>query len=279
MPSQAAAVVYGERAWGFLLLAQPRGTPADWIAVSGALLLGTARTLALLLQLERETRRRQELQQQWDEAADLLLLGEAASGLTHEINNCLNSILLQASVVQMRASPELREELSTIRHHGRQAAALLHPLQQARQRQRERAQPVDLNQSVREVVAAEPDGPRLFRLELAPGLLPVQARRDGVRALVRWLLHTAQSRQPPAAGPVSVRTWGDDARALLAVEDAGPAVPEPVAEHLFAEAEGLLDQPRLLERLAGQSLLHQFGATLQAQARAEGGVTLTVEWQ
>jgi signal transduction histidine kinase len=271
MPGQAAAIVQGNQSWGFLLLAHSHETPAAWTALAGTLLRETARTLALLLRLEGETRQRQE-------SADELLLGEAAAGLVHDINDCLNSILLQVAVIQVRASPEVRQDLEVIRQHGRLAAGLLRPLQQARQRQRERAQPVDLNRCVREVVAAEPDGTGRFQMELAPQLRPIQATRDGMKRLVSWLLHTAGDRQPAEAGPVLVRTWSDATRVLFTVADAGPAVPEPVLDQLFHEAEGLLDPRRVLERLAGQSLLRQFGATLQAQARAEGGVMVTVEW-
>jgi two-component system NtrC family sensor kinase len=276
--SQAAAVAHGGRAWGFLLVAQAEELPADWVAVTEALLLGMARTLALQLQLEDEIRQRREAQERLAENAELALLGESAAGLAHELNNCLNSILLQTSIVQMRASHELRKELEVIRQHGRQAAALLRPLHQIRQERRRRFVPVDLNQCVREVVAAERDGSRLFRLDLAPQLRPLQATRDGLSKVVRWLLHTALLRQPSASGFVSVQTSGEGTRVLLTVEDAGPAVAEPVLEHLFEMEEGLFVPANVLESLAGHSLLRQFGGELQAWARPEGGVILAVEW-
>jgi signal transduction histidine kinase len=278
LSSQVAAVARQGQPWGFLMLAHPPETPADVVAGAGPQLLTAAWALAALLQLEAEAGGRQEMQDRLAETADLILLGEAVSGLTHELNNCLNSILLQASVLQLRASSDLRDDVAVIRHHGRLAASLMRPLQQARQKQRKAARPTDLNQLVREAVADEPAGERVVRLELAPRLRPLQVRREGLRNLVRWLLHTALARQPDSAGPVAVRTWEDGGRVLFAVEDAGPDVAVPILEHLFDQEEGVLDPTDLLERLAGQSFVRQSGATLHAEAKAEGGLRLTVGW-
>jgi hypothetical protein len=66
---------------------------------------------------------------------------------------------------------------------------------------------------------------------------------------------------------------------LLVLEDAGPPLPEAARVHLFDTEEGIFAPSSLLEGLASQSLLRQFGAMLQAQARREGGLTLTVEWK
>jgi signal transduction histidine kinase len=277
--SQAAAIVHGQQAWGFLLLAQPDDTPAEWLAPAETLLLGTARTLALHLQLEEEARQRHELLEQIAESADLVLRGEAGAGLIHELNNCLNGILLQASIVETRLTPQLREEMDVIQRQGRQAAALLRPLQQGRQEQRQRVRPVDLNRIVREVRTAETEASRHVRTDLAPDLPPVAATCDGLRNLVRWLLHVVLSRQPSSAGPVSVRTRVEGPRVLLVLEDAGPPVPETALVHLFDTEEGIFAPSSLLEGLASRSLLRQFGATLQAQARREGGLTWTVEWK
>jgi signal transduction histidine kinase len=277
--SQAAAIAHGQQAWGFLLLAQPDDTPAGWLAPAETLLLGTAQTLALHLQLEVGDRQRHELLEQIAESADLVLLGEAGAGLIHELNNCLNGILLQASIVETRVPPGLREEIDVIRRQGRQAAALLRPLQQARQERRQRVRPVDLNQVVREVQTVEAEESRHVRTDLAPDLPPVEATYGGLRNLVRWLLHAALSRQPSSAGPVSVRTRVEGPRVLLVLEDAGPPLPETALVHLFDMEEGIFAPSSLLEGLASQSLLRQFGATLQAQARREGGLTLTVEWK
>jgi len=59
---------------------------------------------------------------------DVEAVSEAAGDLTHALNNSLNSMVLQAAVLQTRVPEPLRGDLSLIRQEGARAAALLQPL-------------------------------------------------------------------------------------------------------------------------------------------------------
>jgi signal transduction histidine kinase len=194
------------------------------------------------------------------------------------LNNCLNGIVLQTSILQMRTSPDSPEELGVIRQQAKQAAELIRPLQPGRGDDRQPPPPTDLNLIVRQVVDAQTDGSHRIHMDLAVPLPALGVNRYGLLRLVGWLLHTALLRQPPEAGPVIVRTRSDTARVSLIVEDSGPAPPEPVLAHLFGAEAETGDHVRMLERLAGRFWLRKFNATLEAQTRSEGGLTLTVQW-
>src|SRR5262249_60566614 len=111
--------------------------------------------------------------------AEPALLGEAAGALTHDLNNHLNGMVLQAAIVQARADPSLHEALLVIRQGGARASALLRPIVQAPAPRRQPRGAADLNALVRRVAEA-----RTLRAELADGLPPVPADGADVRRLL-----------------------------------------------------------------------------------------------
>src|SRR5205807_707582 len=114
------------------------------------------------------------------------LLGEAAGALTHDLNNHLNSMVLQAAIVQAKVAEPLREMLTVIRQGGVKASALLRPIVEARVRRRERRVTADLNAEVRRVASA-----RGLRAELTDGLPTLTADAVDVRRLVELLAGVA----------------------------------------------------------------------------------------
>jgi signal transduction histidine kinase len=271
---RAAAITEAGTAEGFLLIAF-RPTVSASLELTTMLLVDAAKMLALRLRLEAEERRCSQLKDRLGAREDL---AEAASYIAHEFNNCLNGILLQTSILHVRASPQFEEEVGVIRAQGRQAAALLRPLQQNLRDHSDRLGRVSLNAAVSEAAAYGDGAGRSPRLDLAPDLPPVMATAEGLRRLVGWLLRVAWSRQPRAAGELTVRTWSEKRGVMLSVSDGGPPIPEPVMDSLFNPKEGLFEQSTALQGWATRSRLRQFGARLHAESRPEGGMTFTVEW-
>jgi hypothetical protein len=65
-----------------------------------------------------------------DHRDELTLVGQKVVELAHDLANHLNSIVLQASCLLLKAEGKTKEELNQIRQEGLQAAALIAPLQQ-----------------------------------------------------------------------------------------------------------------------------------------------------
>jgi hypothetical protein len=274
--SQAVAVTHGDHSWGYLLLGQPRDAAAEWLTVTGALLQATARTLALHLHLETESARAREVRDRLAEIGDVALLGDAALMLAHDLNDVLNTMILQASLVQMKVDAQRREELGLIRQQGRRAAGLLLPLQQTWQQRRHGGQAVDLNALVRQV-AAESEAPRA-RLDLAAELPPVPVTRSGLRRLVGVLLRLVSSHRPATTEPILIQTVADGGVRLLVsaapLAATGEEMPNP-----FDAEDGLFGGPTLLEGLALQSLLRQSNGKFRVSRLPEGGLAVSVTWQ
>jgi hypothetical protein len=271
MRTQAVAITHGGRGWGHLLLGRPES--AGGLDVSETLLLATARTVGLRCHLEAEAALAREAHERLAEVDDVALLGDAALMLAHDLNDVLNTMILQASLVQMKVDAQRREELGMIRQQGRKAAWLLQPLQQTWQQRRHGSQTIDLNTAIRHVVA-EGEAPPA-RLELADGLPAVPGTRSGLRRLVGTLLRLVASRQ---GGPVLVRTLAEDKGARLLVGDADLLTTGEELINPFDAENGLFGGATLLEGLALQSLLRQSGGKLKILSRPDGALAVTVTW-
>jgi nitrogen-specific signal transduction histidine kinase len=225
--------------------------------------MNTSSDLAALLA------RCQALEREQAELARFALIGQAFIGLAHELNNALNSMMLQTSVVQMRVDEQGRHELAAIRQHGAQAAGLVRTLQHAVHERREKSYPVDLNSVLTEIVAEEPE----LRPRLAPSLSPKVPHIHSTHSAVKQLLHLLL--EGVCAGTkatVKAATGEQEGGAVLNLTLAGA---EGDASTVDALVWQNLDE---VGRLAGQSLLRQLGGSVTAERTADARI-LHVLWR
>ena len=259
----AAAIHEEERARGFLAMELPAGASAEDAARAELLLAVCAPAAAV--RWEWETVRGEQT-----ELAKFALLGQAFVGLSHELNNALNSMMLQTSVVQLRVDVQARNDLAAIRQHGAQAAALVRSLQHVAQERREKAYPVDLNGVVADVLEETPALRRRVSAQLAAEALPIPSTRSALRQLVRLLLEALLA---GAKAAVRVRTEKRENAVVLnltAAETTAQDDPTPQAvlwQHL--------DE---VGRYAGQSLIRQLGGALTVEWVDNEGWVVRVVW-
>ncbi len=264
----AAAIHEEERRRGFLAIALPEGTLKEEVARAEALLAVAAPATALRWAVETMRREQTEL-------ARFALLGQALVGLAHELNNALNSMMLQTSVVQLRVDEKTRQELSAIRQHGAQAAALVRSLQHVVQERREKSYAVDLNGIVVEVVADEPELRRRVSMQFDAESPSISRTRSTVKQLVRLILEGVCAGTKAA---VRLRTEKRPDGAALIVEMA--EAPAGLSEEGGAPPAQVVLWDNLDEvgRQAGQSLLRQLGGTLTVEPADEDTLVLRVVW-
>src|SRR5262245_11870812 len=80
----------------------------------------------------------------------LMNTGDAALILSQDLNNCLDSMMLQAAVLQMQVGEPQKEQLAVVRKEGNHAAARLRLLLRFRDHRRSGRTELDLNQVVRD---------------------------------------------------------------------------------------------------------------------------------
>ena len=183
-----------------------------------------------------------DLYHQLLQAEKLAALGQTISGVAHELNNPLATILTWAERLSQRSvDDQTRRGLETILSESERAAKIVRNLLTfARKRHTTRAM-VDVNQIVRETLALRSYEQTLANISiieaLAAGLPPAFADPHQFQQVLLNLIINAEQAMLGAhgRGTLIVRTWHDADRdaVVLEVNDDGPGVPEDVQPRIF----------------------------------------------
>jgi signal transduction histidine kinase len=266
----ASAIHEGERAWGFLVIALSDEAAAEERAQAEAVLTAAAPAVALRWMLEALQRERAELTR-------FALVGQAFAGLAHDLNNALNSMMLQTSVVQLRVDPQVRQELMAIRQHGAQAAGLVRSLQHVVQERREQSSEIDLNSVLTELLGEEPELHRRLVLRLGAESPRIHSTRIAVKQLLRLLLEGVCAATKAA---LCVETTFRDGGAILELRIPSATADLDSESGQAAAVETLLWQNLdEIGRQAGQSLLRQLGGVVTIEREQNGTLHLHVVWR
>ena len=190
-------------------------------------------------QLEDQSR---DLYHQLLQAEKMAALGTTISGVAHELNNPLATILTWSERLTERdLDASTRRGLDTILHEAERAARIVRNLLTfARKRHTTRTM-VDINQVVRETLALRAYEQRVTNISvidaLASGIPAVFADPHQIQQVLLNLVINAEQAMLTSngRGTLMVRTWQDPEHAsiVLEVNDDGPGVPEDVRTKVF----------------------------------------------
>jgi two-component system NtrC family sensor kinase len=176
------------------------------------------------------------------QAEKMAALGQTISGVAHELNNPLATILSWAErLAEQPADEKARRGLDVILGEAERAARIVRNLLTfARKRQTTRMM-VDINDVVLETLAVRADDQRQSNIEvtrmIAPRLPNVFADGHQIKQVLLNLLSNAEQAMLTAhgRGTLIVRTSHDSVRhaVLLEVTDDGPGIEEEVQEKVF----------------------------------------------
>jgi nitrogen-specific signal transduction histidine kinase/BarA-like signal transduction histidine kinase len=229
-----------------------------------------------------------DLYQQLLQAEKMAALGQTISGVAHELNNPLATILSWAERLSEKAVDDAtRRGLDVILGESERAARIVRNLLTfARKRQSTRSL-IDLNQVVRDTMALRAYEQRLSNIDvvaaLASGLPPVFADAHQIQQVLLNLMINAEQAMLGAHGRGSlvIRTWHDaehDAVALQ-VSDDGPGIP--------VEVKGKIFDPFFTTKETGKgtglgltvayAIVQEHGGSIRAESPPAGGASFTVE--
>jgi len=183
-----------------------------------------------------------DLYHQLLQAEKMAVLGQTISGVAHELNNPLGSILTWAERLSRKPTNDgVRQGLETILHEAERAARIVrHLLTFARKRHTTRTM-VDVNQVVRDTLALRQHEQRLANITLidglAAGLPQVFADPHQLQQVLLNLVINAEQAMLSAngRGTLVARSWHDLERDMVLLEfaDDGPGVPEELLPKIF----------------------------------------------
>ena len=183
-----------------------------------------------------------DLYQQLLQAEKMAALGQTISGVAHELNNPLATILSWAERLSERSLDEssARGVQAILGEAERSARIVRNLLTFARKRQSTRAM-IDINQVIRDTLAMRSYEHRVSNISLiealAEGLPPVFADAHQIQQVLLNLVINAEQAMLAANGRGSlvIRSWHESDRdtVCLEVNDDGPGVPDDVRSKIF----------------------------------------------
>jgi PAS domain S-box-containing protein len=182
-----------------------------------------------------------DLYQQLLQAEKMAALGQTISGVAHELNNPLATILSSAERLVQASTGEPQRAARVILSEAERAARIVRNLLTfARKRQSTRSM-VDLNQIVEQTIALRAYGQRVTNIDvvtaLGSGLPHVFADAHQIQQVLLNLIINAEQAMLAAhgRGTLIVGTWhdGDRDAVVLEVTDDGPGVPAEMQTKVF----------------------------------------------
>jgi signal transduction histidine kinase/CheY-like chemotaxis protein len=236
----------------------------------------------------REDAYARDLYQQIQQADKMAALGQTISGVAHELNNPLATILSWAERLADRAVDDTsRRGIDIILTEAERAARIVRNLLTvARKRVSTRAM-IDVNRVVQDTLERRPEDQRHPRveiaLELADRLPEVFADGHQIQQVLLNLITNAEHAimAAPGGSTIVIRTRADLDRESVVIEvaDDGPGVP--------AEVRGRIFDPFFTTKEVGKgtglgltvayAIIQEHGGRIRLDSPASGGATFVVE--
>src|SRR4051794_6342462 len=236
--------------------------------------------------LDDETR---DIYHQLLQAEKMAALGQTISGVAHELNNPLASILSWAERLSTRPGLDdpVRRGLETILGESERAARIVRNLLTfARKRQTTRAM-VDINQVVRETLALRAYEQRVSNITvldaLAAGLPQIFADGHQIQQVLLNLIINAEQAMLSShgRGTVVVRTWHDHAHesVMIEVNDDGPGIPDELQPKIFDPffTTKEVGKGTGLGLTVAYAIVQEHGGRIQLESRPGIGASFYVE--
>jgi signal transduction histidine kinase/CheY-like chemotaxis protein len=260
---------------------------ADAPATDGSLRMeALVRDVSGRKKLDDETR---DIYHQLLQAEKMAALGQTISGVAHELNNPLATILSWAERLSQRGGLDdsVRRGLETILGESERAARIVRNLLTfARKRQTTRAM-VDINQVVRATLALRAYEQRVSNITvidaLAAGLPQVFADGYQIQQVLLNLVINAEQAMLAANGRgiVVVRTWHavDQELVVLEINDDGPGIPDEVQPKIFDPffTTKEVGKGTGLGLTVAYAIVLEHGGRIRLESRSDAGASFYVE--
>jgi len=233
----------------YLLRLRRKDNTLIWVEVTARLGSGTDDEPLYVNALLRDVSERRKLEDQGRDvhhqllqAEKLAALGQTVSGVAHELNNPLATILTWSERLAGQAiDPTTKRGLNTILSESERAAKIVRNLLTFSRKRNTTRSLVDVNQILRETLSLRAYDQRLSNIStiegLAKGLPQVFADSHHLKQVLLNLIINAEQAMlsTNGRGILIVRSWHDAAKDLVVIEvnDDGPGVPKDVQSKIF----------------------------------------------
>ena len=240
----------------------------------------------LYAELDGQLHRLEEKQKQLIEASKLAAVGQLVTGVAHEINNPLATIMGQATMLSRRTlDTREAERVAKIAEAAMRAAKIVGELQTFVRPQPPDASPVDLHRMVARLIAERTEawGPGAgiaLEQHLAGDVPMVLGDAGQIEQVVTNLLRNAEEAVASATPRrIVVRLNAHDGKVRLSVADTGPGIPADILSRIFEPffSTKAPNQNAGLGLPIAYSIVQHHGGRLLVESTAGWGATFVVE--
>jgi signal transduction histidine kinase len=280
----------------YLLRLRRADDSSIWVEVTATLHLADGTDGSRIDALVRDVSERRKLEDRGRDLSHQLLqaekmaaLGQTVSGVAHELNNPLATILTWAERLAARSvDADTRRGLETILSESERAAKIVRNLLTFARKRNTTRTLVDLNRIVRETLALRAYEQRVSNVTtleaLASGLPHVFADPHQVKQVLLNLIINAEQAMLTAngRGTLVARTWYDDANEMVLIEinDDGPGVPEEVQTKIFEPffTTKAVGKGTGLGLTVAYAIVQEHGGQLRVASTSEAGASFFVSF-
>ncbi len=184
---------------------------------------------------------RRRMQQQLAQSEKMSSLGQLISGVAHELNNPLATLLGYAQLLRPRANDSKQaRQLDILRREADRCRRIVHNLLSFARRREPESRPISLNEVVEQAVALLAYHMRVHdiavHVDLSPELPAIRGDAHELQQVMVNLLTNAQQaiREVRERGTIKIRTAVAEGGGIaLDVVDDGPGIPETARRRIF----------------------------------------------
>jgi C4-dicarboxylate-specific signal transduction histidine kinase/CheY-like chemotaxis protein len=239
----------------------------------------------LYAELDAHLHQLETTQEQLLQAGKLAAVGQLVTGIAHEINNPLATIMGQAEMLGRRLSdPGPLERVTKIADCAMRAAKIVRGLQTFVRPRPHKMAPLDLRDVVARVVSLREDAMRFNGVDLLEDLAedvpPVLGDASQLDQVVLNLVINAEQAVAAATTPrIAIGVGVHDSRVRLTVSDTGPGIPADILPRIFEPffSTKAPNQNSGLGLSISYSIVQNHGGRLIAESAPGGGATFSVE--
>jgi signal transduction histidine kinase/ActR/RegA family two-component response regulator len=227
-----------------------------------------------------------QIQPRFTDAANLQVLGQLTSGMTHALNNLFAILVGQTQLLSEHVTDYgLRDELETLHNTASLGARMIRRLQAYTETQTETPRAIDVNTLLRDAAAltrflwrdqAEATGVIIDLVQDLADVPPVLAQPTQLRhALVAFILNAIEAM--PHGGLITLRTERKGESVLIAIIDNGDGMPDNIRARALDPFFTTKPSPHLgLGLTLAAKIVSDHKGQLEIESKHQRGTTVTI---